>query len=392
MGRRTHRALTLSGLPITVRPGGTLVRAWEGTTEPTGVLYAPLRNGGSFLAPLRNGKSSLASELKASEHMAPDANDTTLTVAGGTYSGGAIGIDVDGATANVSGATISTNGTGVYIHNSGTGTFTHNCIIGNTSYGMNNTTGVTVNGTLNWWGNASGPTSTGNPTGTGDAVVGLVTFNPWITDGCHGTAINPILSVTTTDALICTGEKTTVNIDLAYVLGLYGYQFEVSYDRRGQRDRRLRQHSFDTTTDATRSRPAGVPTAPPRGKLCKFAVANLIPDTAVSGGWVGPDRPHRRDDARRLRRADDDQQRHAERHQRRGLAPQLGCAAAHHRLRQGDRQRLRDAARSDGIAWHRGRRPGDHDRASPRQLQPCPAVHFNPANGFYSIVVPYMPG
>ena len=39
------------------------------------------------------------------------------------------------------------------------------------------------------------------------------------------------LTVTTIDSLsICTGESTTVNIDLANVAGLYGYQFQVSYD------------------------------------------------------------------------------------------------------------------------------------------------------------------
>ncbi len=45
------------------------------------------------------------------------ATTTSLTVTGGTYANAAIGIDVDGATATVSGATISGNGTGVYIAN-----------------------------------------------------------------------------------------------------------------------------------------------------------------------------------------------------------------------------------------------------------------------------------
>ena len=39
------------------------------------------------------------------------------------------------------------------------------------------------------------------------------------------------LKATTTDPLFCVGETTTVNIDLAGVANLYGYQFEVSYDQ-----------------------------------------------------------------------------------------------------------------------------------------------------------------
>jgi hypothetical protein len=40
----------------------------------------------------------------------------------------------------------------------------------------------------------------------------------------------PLLSATTDDDVICTGESTTVDIDIAGVVGLWGYQFEVSYD------------------------------------------------------------------------------------------------------------------------------------------------------------------
>ncbi len=34
----------------------------------------------------------------------------------------------------------------------------------------------------------------------------------------------------TTDSLFCVGEPTTVNINIAAVANLYGYQFEVTYD------------------------------------------------------------------------------------------------------------------------------------------------------------------
>ncbi len=50
------------------------------------------------------------------------------------------------------------------------------------------------------------------------------------------------LSATTTDPLICTGESTTVNINLDAIANLYGYQFKVSYDQaQGQRCRRFCQ-------------------------------------------------------------------------------------------------------------------------------------------------------
>lgn len=173
----SNTALTLDGsMPITMSPAGsgTVVLAMQ----TAGGL-----EGGEPLEGLRNGKPVLAPD-----HNAPEATVTSLTVTGGTYSDAAIGIDVDGATANVSGATISNNGTGVYIHNSGTGAFTDNCISGSASYGMNNTTGVVVDAVANWWGDGSGPYhAIMNPTGVGDDVSDDVAFAPWISDMCHGT-------------------------------------------------------------------------------------------------------------------------------------------------------------------------------------------------------------
>ena len=45
--------------------------------------------------------------------------------------------------------------------------------------GLDNQLADTVNAVNNWWGSATGPTNAGNPGGTGDAVVGNVTFDPW---------------------------------------------------------------------------------------------------------------------------------------------------------------------------------------------------------------------
>jgi parallel beta-helix repeat protein len=44
----------------------------------------------------------------------------------------------------------------------------------------------TLNAECNWWGSATGPTNTGNPGGTGDAVIGDADFTPWLTAPAPG--------------------------------------------------------------------------------------------------------------------------------------------------------------------------------------------------------------
>jgi hypothetical protein len=57
-----------------------------------------------------------------------------------------------------------------------------NCIFeGNTSWGVYNSTGITITAINNWWGSDTGPTHPSNPAGVGDAVSDLVTFSPWLT-------------------------------------------------------------------------------------------------------------------------------------------------------------------------------------------------------------------
>ena len=62
--------------------------------------------------------------------------------------------------------------------NSGTGTVNFNNITGNTNFGVENTTGVDVDATSNWWGDVTGPSGEG--TGTGDAVSIDVLYCPWL--------------------------------------------------------------------------------------------------------------------------------------------------------------------------------------------------------------------
>jgi parallel beta-helix repeat protein len=60
-------------------------------------------------------------------------------------------------------------------------TINHNDIAGNREYGVFNTMDATIDATLNWWGDPSGPYhATANPGGLGDAVSDNVDFSPWL--------------------------------------------------------------------------------------------------------------------------------------------------------------------------------------------------------------------
>ena len=64
-----------------------------------------------------------------------------------------------------------------------------NNLSGNSVSGVNNTTSNTVDATLNWWGNGSGPlNATTNPSGLGSPVSNHVTFNPWYDDSAMTTS------------------------------------------------------------------------------------------------------------------------------------------------------------------------------------------------------------
>jgi len=79
---------------------------------------------------------------------------------------------------------------GICLSSSSTGNEAHyNSIVGNTEYGVNNTATETFNATLNWWGNASGPSYS---PGTKDKVSSNVTYSPWLMeeDGTDTTATN----------------------------------------------------------------------------------------------------------------------------------------------------------------------------------------------------------
>ena len=58
-----------------------------------------------------------------------------------------------------------------------------NAIYSNQGYGVHQegTNGQTIAG-YNWWGDASGPTHTDNPSGAGEEVTDRVLYDPWLTE------------------------------------------------------------------------------------------------------------------------------------------------------------------------------------------------------------------
>ncbi|MCB0254606.1 MAG: right-handed parallel beta-helix repeat-containing protein, partial [Anaerolineae bacterium] len=106
-------------------------------------------------------------------------------------SNGALGLLVEGDTAfvKVTGSSI-VNNTDDGVRNKGEATVvlsgdpaSANAIHDNTGYGVNQagTSGQTI-ATYNWWGDSSGPTHAGNPSGTGEEVTDRVLYDPWLTE------------------------------------------------------------------------------------------------------------------------------------------------------------------------------------------------------------------
>jgi len=80
--------------------------------------------------------------------------------------------------------TIYENGMGIYLEDSSSDNAAHyNSIFNNVDFGIDasNNSGYTINVTLNYWGDDSGPYHpTKNPTGKGDNVTDFVDFDPWL--------------------------------------------------------------------------------------------------------------------------------------------------------------------------------------------------------------------
>jgi len=102
-----------------------------------------------------------------------------------------IGVQVDGANNEITGNDIHNNtgvtGSAIHLGVGASGNLIHfNKIVSNSTSGqgsaavLNENIDEAVNALLNWWGNASGPSHSVNPSGTGDAVSDSVKFTPWL--------------------------------------------------------------------------------------------------------------------------------------------------------------------------------------------------------------------
>jgi hypothetical protein len=157
----------------------------------------------------------------------------------------------------------------------------HCSIAGNTSYGVQNEySGTMIDAEQNYWGAVSGPGPVA--LGSGDEVSTNVDYEPWCNaDFSFCGYTTAAMTATTGDALFCVGENTTVNLNLADVAQLYGYQFEVTYDASKASAAGYFDNGFFNTAS-----PALIATgynAQCSGGVCKFGVSHVVPQTAVSG-------------------------------------------------------------------------------------------------------------
>lgn len=81
-------------------------------------------------------------------------------------------------TLTMTGSTVSDNNGGICVYDDGDLTAHCNNIAGNDLLGVYNNAAQVVDATINWWGDASGPSGAGS--GSGDAVSGNVDYSLWL--------------------------------------------------------------------------------------------------------------------------------------------------------------------------------------------------------------------
>jgi hypothetical protein len=162
---------------------------------------------------------------------------TSNTINGVLGSTGSYGISIYGRTinANMTGNTINGTAVGIYLRSGDApgNKINSNNIVGNT-IGVDWTLGTTaVDASYNWWGNETGPTHPTNPDGRGDSASDNVLFEPWLIKPNPPLApisvvyVNPQVVTLTAPAL---GTFFTVNVTIANVTMLYGYQFSLLWN------------------------------------------------------------------------------------------------------------------------------------------------------------------
>lgn len=106
----------------------------------------------------------------------------------------------------------------------------YNNIFGN-GMGMNSTSEETVDARFNWWGDSSGPSGVGP--GTGDAVNGNVSFDPWLS--CYQPQTETQICITPAvvekHALAgIEGSTFDVEVKVENIIDLYGFEFNVTWN------------------------------------------------------------------------------------------------------------------------------------------------------------------
>ncbi|MCE7865024.1 MAG: hypothetical protein DYG99_15925 [Bacteroidetes bacterium CHB5] len=106
----------------------------------------------------------------------------------------------------------------------------NSCLVGNTSFGINNTGPGTVNATNNWWGHDTGPFhATLNPSGLGQPISNNVNFTPWAILPCDFVP-PPVITITLqpSNQAICEGDNVTFS---TAATGDTGLQYQWQEDR-----------------------------------------------------------------------------------------------------------------------------------------------------------------
>ncbi|TFG94108.1 MAG: hypothetical protein E4H13_15340, partial [Calditrichales bacterium] len=94
------------------------------------------------------------------------------------------------ASPTISYSVLRDNRNGLIASSASNPTINNSDIYNNATYGINNVDKqFLINAENNWWGSNNGPTHSGNPGGTGDAVTDGVDYNPILTSG----ALNPLM-------------------------------------------------------------------------------------------------------------------------------------------------------------------------------------------------------
>ncbi|MCB0685261.1 MAG: hypothetical protein KDC53_02015, partial [Saprospiraceae bacterium] len=158
-------------------------------------------NGSTVHALIKDNTSILTNDVSGVGILVEGA-DASANIEGNLSSidGNDVGILVDEGVATITENSISGNNTGIKFQNGATGIVNKNNIAGNITFGVENTTGSSIDATLNWWGDATGPS--GSATGAGDAISADVEFCPWLSEAYSvGSMVmtGPIMNVNTSD-------------------------------------------------------------------------------------------------------------------------------------------------------------------------------------------------